>query len=527
LLWAIAIALILCAVWVRGAKLVVDVKRPPFVLSSQQMTVIGPAHRERSFPSGHATTAFAMAGILALGTRRRSVTTAALGAASVVALSRAVVGVHWPLDILASAAGGWLAAAAGMALAARWPVGMRPAAQTALTLVFAGFAVLLIAGYNTGYRDADWLLRSLGLAALSAFVLTLIPARSRAMNSTLPPHIVEASRTGYGGPPDVSLVIPVYNEGRTLPDLVSQVGDAMANTGLAFEIICVDDGSSDDSAAVLADLARERAWLRPVRLMRNYGQSIALQAGFDRARGAFIVTLDGDLQNNPYDIPRLLQLLQSRADVDVISGWRQQRQDGVLLRRLPSEAANKLISLVTGVPLHDYGCGLKAYRAHVIRNIRLYGEMHRFIPALAAEVGARILEVPVSHFPRRRGVSHYGIGRTPRVLLDLLWVKFLLQFLRRPMHAFGGVGLVLMLVGFSTLSYLAFDKLALGNDIGGRPLLVLGALLALIGVQLLGTGLLGELLIRIYHEPEGRRLYIVREETAPGSIRRLDESVPG
>jgi glycosyltransferase involved in cell wall biosynthesis len=265
-------------------------------------------------------------------------------------------------------------------------------------------------------------------------------------------------------------------------------------------------------------LAATRPWLRPLFLIRNYGQSAALQAGFDHARGEIIVTLDGDLQNDPDDIPRLLDLLDERQDVDVISGWRKDRQDRAVSRKLPSMIANRIISKVTGVPLHDYGCALKLYRASVIGDLKLYGELHRFIPALAAEVGAHIIEVPVNHHPRTRGTSKYGIDRTVRVVLDLLWIKFLLRFLHRPMHAFGGVGIAMMFVGFATLAYLAFDKLALGHSIGGRPLLLLGVLLALIGVQMLATGLLGELLIRIYHEPEGRPQYVLR--TAPRARRR-------
>ena len=318
--------------------------------------------------------------------------------------------------------------------------------------------------------------------------------------------------------PQVSVVIPVYNEEENLPDLVERVGAALSRSRRSFELICVDDGSRDDSAALLYDLAAAYPWLKPIFLIRNYGQSAALQAGFDHARGEIIVTLDGDLQNDPDDIPRLLDLLDERQDIDVISGWRKDRKDRALTRRLPSMIANGIISKVTGVPLHDYGCALKLYRAAVIGDLKLYGELHRFIPALAAEVGARIVEVPVNHHARTRGTSKYGIDRTVRVVLDLHWIKFLLRFLHRPMHAFGGVGIAMMFVGFATLAYLAFDKLALGHSIGGRPLLLLGVLLALIGVQMLATGLLGELLIRIYHEPEGRPQYVLR--TAPRARRR-------
>jgi glycosyltransferase involved in cell wall biosynthesis len=219
-------------------------------------------------------------------------------------------------------------------------------------------------------------------------------------------------------------------------------------------------------------------------------------------------------------------MLEERPDIDMISGWRKERQDRTLSRKLPSMIANRVISRVTGVPLHDYGCALKLYRAQVIRDLKLYGEQHRFIPALAAEVGARIVEVPVSHHPRTRGASKYGIDRTLRVVLDLLWIKFMMRFLHRPMHAFGGVGVLLLTLGLLILGWLAFDKLALGHDIGGRPLLMLGVLLALIGGQLLATGVLGELLTRIYHEPQGRPQYVLRDGPRPRRRSDTDTARP-
>ena len=310
----------------------------------------------------------------------------------------------------------------------------------------------------------------------------------------------------------VSVVIPVFNEEANLGDLVARVGAAMQRSGRSFELILVDDGSRDGSAAALEALAAERPWLKPLYLIRNYGQSAALQAGFDAAQGELIATLDGDLQNEPDDVPELLKMMDERPDIDVISGWRKDRQDRAVSRKLPSIVANRVISRVTGVELHDYGCALKVYRADIIGGLRLYGELHRFIPALAAEVGAKIVEVPVRHHARTRGESKYGIDRTFRVLLDLLWIKFLMRFLHRPLQAFGGVGLSLGAIGFITLAWLTVEKLAMGRDIGGRPLLLLGVLLVLIGVQLIATGLIGEILTRIYHEPQGRPQYLLRRQ---------------
>jgi glycosyltransferase involved in cell wall biosynthesis len=316
-------------------------------------------------------------------------------------------------------------------------------------------------------------------------------------------------------PVSVSIVIPVYNEAENLQELVARIDAAMTPTGRSFELLLVDDGSRDKSSEALAALAESHHWLRPLELIRNYGQSTALQAGFDHAFGDYVVTLDGDLQNDPVEIPRLLDLLEADPSVDVVSGWRRERQDRTWSRKVPSWLANRLISAVTGVRLHDYGCALKVYRREIITNLRLYGELHRFIPALAADAGARIIEEPVLHHPRTRGKSKYGIDRAVRVVLDLLWVKFMMRFLHRPVHAFGGVGLLLALTGMVLLGDLAFDKLVLRQDIGGRPLLMLGTLLVLVGVQLLATGVVAELLTRVYHEPQGRRQYALRRPSQP------------
>ncbi|MDM7456428.1 MAG: glycosyltransferase family 2 protein [Tepidimonas sp.] len=323
-----------------------------------------------------------------------------------------------------------------------------------------------------------------------------------------------ASIQPSGVAPDISVVIPVYHERENLHELVARVGQALQTTPWSFELICVDDGSRDGSPQILAELAAVHAWLRPVVLARNYGQSTALQAGFERARGRYIVTLDGDLQNDPLDIPAMIERLETDPSVDMISGWRHQRQDKALSRRLPSLLANRLISWATNVRLHDYGCALKAYRREIIERIHLYGELHRFIPSLAREVGARIEEMPVRHHPRTRGQSKYGIDRTFRVILDLVLIVFFLRYRQRPLHAFGGLGLWLLVPGGLILLYLATVKL-MGEDIGGRPLLVVGVMAVLMGAQLIVAGLTGELLIRIYHEGSGRPQYHTRD--LPGS----------
>lgn len=313
--------------------------------------------------------------------------------------------------------------------------------------------------------------------------------------------------------PEVSVVVPVFNELDNLGDLVDRIHAALAPTGRRFELIVVDDGSRDGSGALLTRLVAERPWLRPVLLVRNYGQSSALQAGFDRVRGRYVVTLDGDLQNDPLDIPAMIDRLDTDPDVDMISGWRQQRQDKALSRRLPSLIANKLISASTGVHLHDYGCALKAYRRDIIDRIRLYGELHRFIPSLARDAGARIAEVPVRHHARTRGVSKYGIDRTFRVILDLVLIVFFMRYRQRPLHAFGALGLWLATPGVAILGWMGLLKL-FGEDIGGRPLLMAGVMLLLMGVQLIVAGLIGELLIRIYHEGRGRPQYHAQEPDA-------------
>lgn len=310
-------------------------------------------------------------------------------------------------------------------------------------------------------------------------------------------------------PPDVSVVVPVYNEVESLPVLIESIASAIRAADLSYEIICIDDGSQDGSAGWLKQHAIARDDLTAVLLRRNYGQTAAMAAGFKHATGRVVVTMDGDLQNDPADIPLLVAKLEE--GYDLISGWRKQRQDAKLTRLLPSKIANWLIGRVTNVQLHDYGCSLKAYRAELVADMNLYGELHRFLPALAFIEGARITEMPVRHHARRFGHSKYGLGRTFRVVMDLLTITFMKKFLTRPMHVFGLLGMLSMVLGTLLGLYLSFLKLGLGQSIGNRPLLILAVLLLVTGVQLFSFGLLAELLMRTYHESQGRPIYRVRE----------------
>ncbi|WP_445628393.1 glycosyltransferase family 2 protein [Nostoc sp. DSM 114167] len=309
--------------------------------------------------------------------------------------------------------------------------------------------------------------------------------------------------------PDVSVVVPIHDEVESLPLLLEAIASTLSSSQVNYEIICVDDGSTDGSGDFLKEQAQIRTDLKAVILRRNYGQTAAMAAGFYYAVGKAIVTLDADLQNDPADIPMLLAKLDE--GYDLVSGWRQKRQDGAVNRLLPSKIANWLIRRTTSVNIHDYGCSLKAYRAELLADMNLYGELHRFLPALAYIEGARITEIPVRHHARRFGRSKYGIWRTFRVLMDLLTILFMKKFLTRPMHVFGLLGLISMFSGTAIGIYLTFVKLALGEMIGNRPLLILAVLLLLTGVQLFCFGLLAELLMRTYHESQGRPIYRVRE----------------
>ncbi len=314
-------------------------------------------------------------------------------------------------------------------------------------------------------------------------------------------------------PIDISVVVPVFNEEDSLPALVEQLLAAMRPTGESFELVLVNDGSSDGSADVLTRLSCEVPELVCVLLRKNYGQTAAMAAGFDLSCGEIIVSLDGDLQNDPADIPFLVSRL--REGFDLVSGWRYERQDAAIRRKFPSKIANRLIGLVTGVRLHDYGCSLKAYRREVLADMRLYGELHRFLPVLANIEGARITEVKVNHRSRQFGKSKYGIDRTFRVLMDLLTVWFMNRFLTRPMYVFGFGGIVAICASLLVSAYLLILKF-FGEDIGSRPLLTFSLVLGIAGVQLFCFGLLGELQIRTYHESQGRPIYRIRETLRGG-----------
>ncbi len=309
--------------------------------------------------------------------------------------------------------------------------------------------------------------------------------------------------------PEVSIVVPMFNEQESASRCYRDITDAMVQAGLDYQLVFVDDGSTDATLEVLERVTAGDRRVSIVELRRNFGQSAAFEAGFDRARAGVIVPMDGDLQNDPRDIPRLLAKLEEHPGYDVVSGWRRERKDG-WLRTIPSRLANRLISAVTGVRLHDYGCSLKAYRRDVLRDVRLYGETHRFIPALVRWVGGRVTEIPVNHRPRTAGRSKYGLGRTFHVLLDLLTVQFMMNYLTKPLYFFGKAGFASLLMAFFVLVGVGAQKALVGTDMTGNPLLYLSVTLLLIGVQFLLMGLMMEILTRTYHESQGRRTYAVR-----------------
>ncbi len=308
---------------------------------------------------------------------------------------------------------------------------------------------------------------------------------------------------------ELSVVIPVRNEAPNLVELHAELSRTLREWGRPYEIIVVDDGSTDATFEILEGLQADDDQLRVIRFRRNFGQTAGFAAGFAHARGRLIVTSDGDQQNDPADIPRMVDLLDR--GYDIVCGWRKDRQDPFLTRRLPSMLANHLISWATGVKLHDYGCSLKVFRAEVVKPLKLYGEMHRFLPAIASEMGVTIAETVVNHRARRYGRSKYGLSRTIRVILDLVTVKFLISYSTRPLQIFGLVGSVMGLAGLLISGWLAYVRLFQYQSISGRPLLMLGILLIFTGLQLLTLGLLAELQARTYHESQDKPIYVIRE----------------
>lgn len=309
---------------------------------------------------------------------------------------------------------------------------------------------------------------------------------------------------------EVSFIIPVYNEVENVDPLVREVAQTGKKLKRSFEIVIVDDGSKDGTVQALRQLSKEFPQLRIVCLKRNFGQTPATSAGFRYAQGRYFVTLDGDLQNDPSQVPEIINMLEQEG-LDIVCGWRKNRQDKAMTRKLPSMIANRLIGMTTGVKIHDYGCSLKVYRAEIAKEVPLYGEMHRFIPALASIDGAVIKEVAVNHRPRVAGSSKYGLSRTFKVILDLLTVLFLKRFLTRPLQLFGRLGLIFLAIGMITMLYLTLDKLLLSHDIGTRPLLTLGGLMLITGVQLISTGLIAEVQARTYFESQDKAIFTVRE----------------
>ncbi|MFQ6082594.1 MAG: glycosyltransferase family 2 protein [Candidatus Aminicenantia bacterium] len=308
----------------------------------------------------------------------------------------------------------------------------------------------------------------------------------------------------------LSIIIPVYNEQENLRELHQEIKNVLDKFKKNYEIIFVDDGSVDNSFSLLKQIHKENSRVKVIRLRKNFGQTAALSAGFDYLRGKMVVTMDGDLQNDPKDIPLLINKLEE--GYDIVSGWRYKRKDKFFTRRLPSAIANWLISLITGIKLHDYGCTLKAFRKEVVKSIKLYGEMHRFIPAMASLIGVNIAEIKVNHRARKSGKSKYGLSRTIKVVLDLVTVKFLLSYSTRPLQVFGLVGLICGLIGGILGIYLSYQRLILKSiGLANRPLLLLAILLIFMGFQFITLGLLAEMISRAYHESVRKKIYSIRE----------------
>jgi dolichol-phosphate mannosyltransferase len=320
----------------------------------------------------------------------------------------------------------------------------------------------------------------------------------------------EALADGASDVPDISVFLPVYNEEPNLLPLHAKMDEALSKLGRTAEIIYVDDGSTDGSLEVLRGLAHADRRVRVVALRRNYGQTAAMAAGIDAARGRVLIPMDADLQNDPADIIRLLNKLDE--GYDVVSGWRKNRKDKMITRKLPSMLANRLISWIGGVPLHDYGCSLKAYRRESLEDVRLYGEMHRFIPIYASWAGARVTEIPVEHHPRTMGKSKYGLSRTLKVVFDLMTIKFMASYQTKPIYVFGTFGMIAFTISILAGLYALFLKLIHKADFVQTPLPILAIVMFAVGVQFLLMGLLAEMLVRTYHESQAKRIYAVREK---------------
>lgn len=306
-----------------------------------------------------------------------------------------------------------------------------------------------------------------------------------------------------------SIVVPIYNEEENIAELHLAITSALDATNPDYEIILVDDGSTDGSFCALKAISEIDKRVKVIRLRRNFGQTAAMSAGFDAASGAVIIPMDGDLQNDPADIPLLINKIDE--GFDVVSGWRSDRKDTFITRKVPSILANALISKLTGVHLHDYGCTLKAYRREVLDGINLYGEMHRFVPALASQVGAKVAEIPVNHKPRLHGISKYGISRTLRVILDLMTVKFLLTYSTKPIQLFGKWGIYTLMAGLGSGAMTIYMKIFEHLSMNRNPLLILTAFLLFMGIQFIVLGLLGELNARTYYEAQGKPIYVIRD----------------
>lgn len=309
---------------------------------------------------------------------------------------------------------------------------------------------------------------------------------------------------------DISVVIPVYNESGNIEKLYNRLTEALEEIGRSYEVVAVNDGSSDDTYQKLNDIHDKDSRWHIIHFRRNFGQTAAMSAGFDAARGEIVVTIDADLQNDPRDIQKILDKFDE--GYDIVSGWRQDRKEPFFVRRLPSMTANRIISNSTGVKLHDYGCTLKAYHFDVVKGIRLYGELHRFIPALASQMGVRVTEVPVRDNAREWGESKYGFNRTLKVMLDLISVTFLLSYFNRPLYIFGSAGFIVGGIGILMGLYLTIFKLLTENKIGDRPLLQLAVLLIVLGVQFVSTGIIADMIMRTYHESQQKPIYYIREQ---------------